>query len=57
MGEKFEFLLHLGDEKCHGLCSFCDPICRRLIAQGGDGAVHQGERTGEAFLGNFCKPS
>jgi hypothetical protein len=40
MGEKFEFLLHLGDEKCPCIRSFCSSIRQRLIAQGGHGASH-----------------
>lgn len=43
MGEKFEFLLHLGDEKCPCIRSFRDHVHWRPIAKGGDGAGHQGE--------------
>lgn len=32
MGEKFEFLLHLENEKCGSIRSFCDLICQWLIA-------------------------
>jgi hypothetical protein len=40
MGEKFEFLLHLGDEKCPCIRSFRDHVHRWLVAKGGDGAGH-----------------
>jgi hypothetical protein len=38
MGEKFEFLLHLENEKCPCIRSFCSSIRRRLIAKSGYGA-------------------